>query len=111
MVSLLDLIHSFFRFYPCHLDLYRMCGDGGREAEAYQTHANFSQLLVKDNYASHQCPEHALITWIEQPLSAFLHLGGGGGNMSNVAGPINPGLAAPSTSNNMIAMPGSSSLM
>ena len=78
-----------------------MCGDGGREAEAYQTHANFSQLLMKDNYASHQSPEHALITWIEQPLTSFLQLGT---NTTN--------LGAPSTSN-MIAMPtpGSSSLM
>lgn len=78
-----------------------MCGDGVREAEAYQTHANFSQVLMKDNYASHQCPEHALITWIEQPLNSFLQL-------SNSA----TSLPAPSTSN-MLQMPtpGSSSLM
>lgn len=89
-----------------------MCGDGGREAEAYQTHANFSQLLMKDNYASHQCPEHALITWIDQPLASFLHLssagvGTAGGLVNNPAG----SLALPSTSNNMIPLPGSSSVM
>lgn len=86
-------------------DLYRMCGDGGREAEAYQTHNNFTQLLMKDNYASHQCAEHALITWIEQPLATFLQLG-------NVPTASTSGLPIPSTSN-MIAMPtaGSSSIM
>ena len=80
-----------------------MCGDGVREAEAYQTHANFSQALMKDNYASHQCAEHALITWIDQPLNSFLQLGNGGAGSS---GPV-PG---PS---NMLQMPaaGSSSLM
>ncbi|XP_057371043.1 MAU2 chromatid cohesion factor homolog [Daphnia carinata] len=82
-------------------DLYRMCGDGSREAEAYQTHANFSQLLMKDNYASHQSPEHALITWIEQPLTSFLQLG-----TNNVNS-----LGAPSTSNMIMPTPGSSSLM
>lgn len=89
---------TFCLLIKCHilefLDLYRMCGDGGREAEAYQTHANFSQLLMKDNYASHQSPEHALITWIEQPLNTFLQLGANANN-----------LITPSTSNNMIAMP------
>lgn len=91
-----------------------MCGDGGREAEAYQTHANFSQLLMKDNYASHQCPEHALITWIEQPLGTFLHhigssaTGGGGGGGVVSANAVNTALAAPSTSAGMMAMPGSS---
>jgi len=82
-----------------------MCGDGGREAEAYQTHNNFTQLLMKDNYASHQCAEHALITWIEQPLATFLQLG-------NVPTASTSGLPIPSTSN-MIAMPtaGSSSIM
>ena len=37
--------------------------------------ANFSPLLMKGNSASHQPPEHALITWIEQPLTFFLQLG------------------------------------
>jgi hypothetical protein len=85
----------------CPIDLYRMCGDGGREAEAYQTHANFSQLLMKDNYASHHSPEHALITWIEQPLASFLQLGTNNAN----------NLGAPSTSNMIMPTPGSSSLM
>lgn len=92
-------------------DLYRMCGDGGREAEAYQTHNNFTQLLMKDNYASHQCAEHALITWIEQPLASFLQLGNVATASTSSSG--SSGLPVPSTSN-MIAMPtasGSSSIM
>lgn len=91
-----------------------MCGDGGREAEAYQTHANFSQLLMKDNYASHQCPEHALITWIDQPLASFLHLSSAGmGTASGTVGnnPTGGSLAVPGTSNSMLGLPGSSSVM
>ena len=62
--------------------------DGGREAvekkftreEVYlrrsliETRQLFS-VTHKGNSASHQPPEHALITWIEQPLTFFLQLG------------------------------------
>ena len=79
------------------LDLYRMCGDGGREAEAYQMHANFSQHLMIDDSTSHQCSEHALISWVEQPLAQFLQL--------------NSNMATPSTSNMMIMPAPTSSIM
>jgi len=78
-------------------DLYRMCGDGGREAEAYQMHANFSQHLMIDDSTSHQCSEHALISWVEQPLASFLQL--------------NSNMATASTSNMMVMPAPGSSIM
>ena len=80
-----------------NLDLYRMCGDGGREAEAYQMHANFSQHLMIDDSTSHQCSEHALISWVEQPLASFLQL--------------NSNMATASTSNMMVMPAPGSSIM
>ena len=80
-----------------NLDLYRMCGDGGREAEAYQMHANFSQHLMIDDSTSHQCSEHALISWVEQPLASFLQL--------------NSNMVAASTSNMMVMPAPGSSIM
>ncbi|XP_064474441.1 MAU2 chromatid cohesion factor homolog [Ornithodoros turicata] len=46
-------------------DLYRLCGNPMQEQEAVQTHANFSQLLLKDHFQASQLPEHALIQWID----------------------------------------------
>ncbi|XP_015524165.1 MAU2 chromatid cohesion factor homolog [Neodiprion pinetum] len=49
-------------------DLYRICGDPNRESEAYQTHCNFSQMLLKDHFQSTQMGEHTLIQWTEGPI-------------------------------------------
>ncbi|XP_077514835.1 mau2 sister chromatid cohesion factor [Amblyomma americanum] len=46
-------------------DLYRLCGQPLQEQEAIQTHANFSQLLLKDHFQASQLPEHNLIQWID----------------------------------------------
>ncbi|XP_046745244.1 MAU2 chromatid cohesion factor homolog [Diprion similis] len=49
-------------------DLYRLCGDPNRESEAYQTHCNFSQMLLKDHFQSTQMGEHTLIQWTDGPI-------------------------------------------
>ena len=54
-------------------------------------HANFSQLLIKDNFTAHQCTEHNLISWIDEPLASVLHMNP---SVATVAG----------TSNSMITM-------
>ncbi|XP_075536944.1 mau2 sister chromatid cohesion factor isoform X2 [Dermacentor variabilis] len=46
-------------------DLYRLCGQPLQEQEAIQTHASFSQLLLKDHFQASQLPEHNLIQWID----------------------------------------------
>ncbi|CAH2235376.1 jg5944 [Pararge aegeria aegeria] len=48
-------------------DLYRLAEDTERENEAYQTHCNFSQALLKDHFAASQMPQHALVHWTTGP--------------------------------------------
>ena len=163
-------------------DLYHACGDGGREAEAYQMQANFSQLLIKvkkqtnslkrakatqsveqwlccetdlkrisnkiystlacrktvwielisdkflvlkpgtpmcepimnrldalvlfkDNYAAHQCAEHALITWIAQPLAAILPATASSATVSTSSASPSAGASAIAGSSQMMGWP------
>lgn len=63
-------------------DLYRLCGDQGRETEAYQMHCNFSQMLLKDHFQSSQMAEHKLINWTEGGFPVLL------GNPAGTSGPL-----------------------
>ncbi|KAK6617232.1 hypothetical protein RUM43_005163 [Polyplax serrata] len=54
-------------------DLFRLCGDPGRENEAFQMHCNFSQMLLKDHFQSTQMSEHNLIHWTEGNFPMLLN--------------------------------------
>ena len=49
---------------PCQ-DLYRLSGNPGQVEAQEQSHADFSQKLIKDHFDANSQKEHQLINWTD----------------------------------------------